>query len=113
MLPQTKISPQFSEQYNILEHSLDALIQMGAYPNREAILQEAFTLFLQAHPQERLAIAIQLYTAEVVSLARAAELAGLNFFDFEAILRARGLEILTPDETSAEIEQGIALILGE
>ncbi len=103
----------FVEQTDILDKGIDAIVQGGNYPSREAVLDEAFELFLLAHPQERLTMAIQLYRDEVITLARAAQLADLNFFDFEAILRARGIEILMPDETSGEIEQGVALILGE
>lgn len=103
----------FPEEDDVLGKGLDAIVQAGDYPNREAILREAFDLFLLTHPQQRLAMAIQLYQDEIVSLARAAELAGLNFFDFEALLKARGIEILAPYETGNEIQQGVALILGQ
>lgn len=65
----------------------------------------------QENLEQNVLEAIELYHKKV-TLARAAELADLNFFDFQAILRARGA-ILAPDRTLAEIQQGVAFILGE
>ena len=103
----------FGHQEHLWQKGVDVIVSTGSYPDRETILQEAFDLFLITHPQLRLVMAIELYRNEVVTLARAAELADLNFFDFQAILRARGVEIICPDESEDEIEQGVALILGE
>lgn len=103
----------FEGEGKLWEKGIDAIVQMGSYPNREAILAESFALFLLTHPQLSLIMAINLYQSGAVTLARAAELANLNFFDFQAILRARGVPIMSPDETLAEIQQGVALILGE
>jgi predicted HTH domain antitoxin len=104
----------FTEQeQDIITKGLDAIVQTGDYASREVILREAFTLFLLTHPQQRLSMSIQLYQDEVVTLSRAAELAGLNFFDFESLLKARKIEILAPDETTQEIRQGVTLILGQ
>jgi predicted HTH domain antitoxin len=58
-------------------------------------------------------MAIELYQNEVVTLSRAAEIADMNFFDFRAVLQARGIIIESPDETYQEIQQGVALILGD
>jgi hypothetical protein len=40
--------------------------------------------------------AIQLYVADEISLGRAAELAGMNYFQFEELLRKRGIKALEP-----------------
>jgi len=53
-----------------------------------------------------------LYQNKVVTLSKAAEIAEMNFFDFHAILQARGI-MISPDETHEEIQQGVALILGD
>lgn len=40
--------------------------------------------------------AIRLYTANEISLGRAAELAGMNYFAFEELLRKQGLSVIAP-----------------
>lgn len=40
--------------------------------------------------------AIRLYIVDEISLGRAAELAGMNYFQFEELLRQRGIKILQP-----------------
>ena len=41
--------------------------------------------------------AIRLYTAQEISLGRAAELAGMNYFAFEELLRKQGLSVIEPE----------------
>ncbi len=40
--------------------------------------------------------AIRLYVGDEISLGRAAELAGMNYFQFEELLRQRGIKALEP-----------------
>jgi predicted HTH domain antitoxin len=51
--------------------------------------------------------AIRLYTAKEVSLGRAAELAGMNYFAFEELLRKQGIPAVEPETKgkSARIHQ--------
>lgn len=41
--------------------------------------------------------AIRLYTAKEISLGRAAELAGMNYFAFEELLRKQGISVIAPE----------------
>ena len=75
----------FGHQEHLWQKGVDVIVSTGNYPDREAVLQEAFDLFLMSHPQLRLLMAIELYRNEAVTLARAAELADLNFFDFTQV----------------------------
>lgn len=92
---------------------IDAIVEMGDFPSREAVVEEALQLFFQAYPQQRLEMAIQLYRDEEATLLRTAEIAALNTLDFQAILRARGIAIVIADATKTEIDQGLALLRGE
>lgn len=83
---------------------IDAIVDMGDFPSREAVVEEALQLFFQAYPQQRLEMAIQLYRDEEASLARAAEIAALNSLDFQAILRARCIAIVIGEATPTEID---------
>ena len=110
-MSQTFLTSTLEEKKQLFEKGIETIIRIGNYPDRDSVLFEAFELFLLAHPEERLNVAIQLYLDEIISLSRAAELAGLNFFDFEAILKARDIPFLTPDESAEEIKTGVKLIL--
>lgn len=88
-----------SHKFDLVEYGTNAMVQLGYYTSREAILQEAFKLFLRNHPDQRLAMAIQLYGNKTVILEQAAEIAGFTPTDFEAILQAKGIEVL---KTSAD-----------
>jgi len=50
-------------------------------------------------PGRRPKEAIRLYVAEEISLGRAAELAGMNYFLFEELLRRQGISAMEPEVT--------------
>ena len=101
------------QNVDLWNKGIDAIVEMGDFPSREAVVEEALQLFFQAYPQQRLEMAIQLYRDEEATLARAAEIAALNSLDFQAILRARGIAIMMADATQTEIAQGLAILRGE
>lgn len=51
-------------------------------------------------PGRRATEAIRLYAAKEISLGRAAELAGMNQFAFEELLRKQGLSVIEPEVKS-------------
>ena len=76
---------------NIMEKGIDAIVQTGGYKNREAVLQEAFMLFLQTYPEHRLMMAVRLYQDGLLPLKRATEISGLPPSDFEDVLQDKGI----------------------
>jgi predicted HTH domain antitoxin len=50
-------------------------------------------------PGRRIQEAIRLYIAGEISLGRAAELAGVNYFLFEELLRKQGISVMEPEVT--------------
>ena len=52
-------------------------------------------------PGRRAQEAIRLYALGEISLGRAAELAGMNYFIFEELLRRQGIAFVEPEVTSA------------
>lgn len=56
----------------------------------------------------RLSVAIELFVNKVVSLARAAELAGTSYIDFMDLLKARGIPWL--EYTDEDLKQDEAAI---
>lgn len=51
----------------------------------------------QETPGRRVKEAIRLYMAGEISLGRAAELAGMNYFLFEEVLRKQGISAVEPE----------------
>ena len=73
-----------------------------------APLRESFRLELsRCCSQLRLEAAIQLFKDEVVTLGRAAELAGLTRWEFEAILADRGIERMVPCDSAEHLERQV------
>jgi predicted HTH domain antitoxin len=50
-------------------------------------------------PGRRVQEAIRLYISGEISLGRAAELAGMNYFLFEELLRKQGISVMEPEVT--------------
>lgn len=60
--------------------------------------------------KSRLDAAIQRYQARDVTLGRASELAGLHRFEFEAVLKARGILKIVEVGSVEELKEGVSLI---
>ncbi len=81
-----------------IEKEIEALIRAGYYSSKSEAIKDAFRTLLDTKPALKLASAIELYKAHEVSLARAAEIAGMNIEDFKHILLDRGVKrIIKPD----------------
>ncbi len=66
---------------------VDVLVEAGVYPSKEELLEEAIRALLRSRPELRQAMAVALYRQGRVSLARAAEIAGLNQEAFKALIQ--------------------------
>lgn len=86
-----------------VDEEIEILVKSGSYKSKTDLLREAFRLYKEAHPEKKLEIAIGLYQAGKVSLARAAELAGTDLESFKAILASRRLTLKTTLGSKAEI----------
>ncbi len=60
--------------------------------------------------KSRLDAAIQRYQAGAVTLGRASELAGLHRFEFEAVLKTRGILKIVEVGSGEELKKGVSLI---
>ena len=60
--------------------------------------------------KSRLDAAIQRYQAGEVTLGRASELAGLHRFEFEAVLKAKGILKAVEVGSVEELKEGVSLI---
>ncbi len=60
--------------------------------------------------KSRIDASIQRYQSGDVTLGRASELAGLHRFEFEAVLKARGILKIVEVGSVEELKEGVSLI---
>ena len=93
----------------LLEDELKAVVQAGDYKSKEEAISHALEVLLAANVPLRINTAVELYRQEKVTLARAAEIAGLELEAFKGRLAEREVPILI-DEPPEEVRAGAELI---
>jgi predicted HTH domain antitoxin len=79
----------------------EAVLRVGNFSSLDDILHHALNSWLQqVSPELRWKVAVDLYTSEQVSVGRAAEIAGLNYFVFEEKLREKGIGLVAAEVTT-------------
>ncbi len=89
----------------LLEDELKAVVQAGAYNSKEEVIGHALEVLLSAHTTLRIKTAVELYRQGTVTMARAAEIAGLELEAFKDQLAEHDVSRPT-DETLEEIQAG-------
>jgi predicted HTH domain antitoxin len=85
-------------------------VAAGLYEDDEAVVQDAVRALLTEKPQLRPEVAIHRYRTEDLSLAKAAELAGVSWQRMREILLSRGVQPrLGPDSEEEALEEVEAL----
>ncbi len=84
-------------------------VQANLYENEEAVIQDALRHLLRSRPDLRVQLAIHRYQNEALSLAKAAEIAGISWAQMRDVLLEYGVEpTLGPEsmaEAQAEVDQ--------
>jgi predicted HTH domain antitoxin len=75
----------------VQELELNALINAGVFQSKGEAVDEALRMLFVTRPQLRAEAAIHLFKSGEVTLGRAAEIAGLVRWEFEALLADRGI----------------------
>jgi predicted HTH domain antitoxin len=92
----------------IMEREINALIEGGYYPDKSEIIKDAFKSLLESKADLRISAAVEMYKNREISFGRAAEISGLSTWEFENILKDRGVKIVveapSKDETAKQIE---------
>ena len=94
----------------LIEEEIKALIEVGRFSSREDFVEEAIRFFLQVNAELRIDAAIKLYLDKEVSLARAAEIAGLHREEFKSVLKSRGIKIIVEAPPLEEIKRKAELM---
>ncbi|MBV7337723.1 UPF0175 family protein [Chloroflexi bacterium TSY] len=81
----------------------EAILRVGNISSLDSLLAQALTAWLEKlDPDLRLKVAVDLYTTEEVSVGRAAEIAGLNYFVFERKLKENRIAFIEADVATEE-----------
>lgn len=94
----------------VYEQEIEGVIKAGYYSNKSEVVREALRDFFERKKQLRISAGIELYKRGKVTLSRAAEIAGMNFFEFKDLLIEKGIKIISPGGTREELERGVQLI---
>ena len=86
---------------------LHDLVEAKIYENDEAAIQDALRLLLRARPEVRIRLAIHRYQTEDISLAKAAELAGVSWQQMKDILIERGIQPRLGPQTLEEARREV------
>ncbi|MBA7516874.1 hypothetical protein ES705_08923 [subsurface metagenome] len=90
-----------------MNEEIEVLMESGEYASKSDLLKDAFRVFLENKPEKKTLIGIEMYRRGRVSLARAAEIAGMDFESFKEVLTDRGISIRTASPTKKELEEEI------
>lgn len=88
-----------------ISEELDILVKKGYYPSKSDLLRDAFRALLNTKAELRVSLAIELYLKEKISLARAAELAGMTTIEFKEVMAGRGIVRETEGKSVKEIDK--------
>lgn len=91
----------------LMAKEMKALVKTGRYSSRSDLIRDAFRVYLENKPSTKIAIAIELYKEEKISLTRAAEIAGLDIEGFKEILKDREIKLKTYTGTHKEMKEGM------
>jgi len=89
----------------------ELLINMGKYPGKEELYNDALRALLRARPDLRRDIAIELYRKKKISLSRASEIFGSSLEYFKELLKKRGIKREIPSIAVEKIDEEVESIL--
>ena len=77
----------------VYQHEIEAVVDAGYYSSKSDVVRDALRLLFDTRTNLRLSAAIEMYRKDVVTLGKAAEIAGMNTISFKEILRDRGIPV--------------------
>ena len=89
---------------HLLQAQVTAARQAGLYEDETDLITDAVRMLLAARPDVRHASACQLYGHGVVSLGKAAELAGLDIVGFKQVLARHSITRTAPESVDETLE---------
>jgi len=99
---------EMTSETTLWETELETIRSVGPWQTEAEVIRDAIDALLSSRTELRQAVAVELYFQDKVTLSRAAEIAGMNIWQFRDHLRARGIAIVVPEETAEDLDAMIA-----
>jgi predicted HTH domain antitoxin len=87
--------------------NIQDFVKARLYDNEEDVIQDALRHLLRGRPDLRIQLAIYRYQTEEISLAKAANVAGVSWAQMKEVLLERGIQPRLGPSTIAEAETEI------
>ena len=85
-----------------------SLVDARLYNSEEEVIRDALRYLFRARPEARIRVALQRYQSEDLSLAKAAEIAGVSWPQMASILQEHGLTPrlgpTSPEQAKEDVE---------
>ena len=92
---------------------LDALVDAGYYSSESDAIKSAIMALFESKRELNVVSAIELYKKEKASLARAAEIAGMNLIEFNELLVWKGFIREIEARSTVEMDKKLRKYLNE
>jgi predicted HTH domain antitoxin len=89
----------------IIQEEINAIIKQGYYKDESDLIRDAVRMLINTRSELKIASAIGLYQKKKVSLAKAAQLAGMTTIEFKDILVSRGIVRETEGKNLEELKE--------
>lgn len=95
------------------DREIAALVRLGLYASREEVISDAVRHLLLNNRSLRLEMAIELFQIGEVSLGRAAEIAGQDRWQFQAMLGERKIPIVIEADSAETMDEDLAFFFSQ
>jgi predicted HTH domain antitoxin len=89
------------------DQELSAIVRAGCFGSVEEALREAVQMLFANNPQLRVEAAVRRYLDQEITLARAAELAGVTQWRFRELLSQRGVRMTLEARPAKELDAAV------
>ena len=93
----------------LVDKEVEALVRTGLYKSRDEVISDAIRNLLLNNKPLRIELAIDLFRSDEVSIGRAAEIAGIDRWQFQEILNERQIPILIEAESAEMMDKDLEL----
>jgi predicted HTH domain antitoxin len=98
---------------SLVDKEVDALVRTGLYKSRDEVISDGIRNLLLNNQLLRLELAIDLFRSDDVSLGRAAEIAGMDRWQFQDILQERQIPIVVEADSAETMDEHIEFFFGK
>ncbi len=90
-----------------IENEINALVKGGYFRSKDSFIEESVKYMLVSRGDLKINAAVEMYRSGDVSLARAAEVAGMSIFEFKEVLKTRGITMVVEAPSKEENDSQI------